>query len=255
MKKILLPALLSFLLLFSVGTSAFAASIGDKLDHPEEGWTRYTNTSDIFKYGTGWEQSQETNGVTFSGTLTGKSKGELQFKFSGTKLRYLTASNYSYSKKVAISIDGNTQYFSPHNEAITDYKTNILIYESPTLTLGEHEVKVWTVEPSTNTLGNDYRFYGIDVIAEQTPTPEPEPIGNRAFLVITMNTGLEKEFDLSMSEVNDFINWYDTKENGTGPARYGINKQNNNKGPFIKRVDYVIFKNILSFEVNEYSIE
>ncbi|MOA52650.1 hypothetical protein D3C78_1759860 [compost metagenome] len=68
-----------------------------------------------------------------------------------------------------------------------------------------------------------------------------------------MTTGLEKEFDLSMDEVNDFINWYDAKENGTGPAKYGINKHNNNKGPFSKRIDYVIFKNILSFEVSEYS--
>lgn len=114
---------------------------------------------------------------------------------------------------------------------------------------------MWTVEPSTNTLSNDYRFYGIDVITEQTPTPQPEPTGERAILTVTMTTGLEKEFDLSMSEVNDFINWYDAKENGLGSPRYGINKHNNNKGPFTKRVDYVIFKNILSFEVDEYSIE
>lgn len=68
-----------------------------------------------------------------------------------------------------------------------------------------------------------------------------------------MDTGLEKEFDLSISEVEAFINWYDTKENGTGPAKYGIDKQTNNKGPFSTRVDYVIFKNILSFEVSEYN--
>lgn len=255
MKKIWLSALLSFVLLFSIGTSAFAASVGDQLDQPEEGWTRYSNTSELFNYGTGWVDSQETNGVTYSATVTGKSKGELQFKFSGTKLRYLTASNYSYSKKVAISIDGNTEYFSPYNGAITDYKTNILIYESPTLHSGEHEVKVWTVEPSTNTLGNDYRFYGIDVISEETPTPqpEPEPTGDRAILTVTMTTGLQKEFDLTMSEVSDFMNWYDAKDNGAGPARYAINKHNNNKGPFTKRVDYVIFKNILSFEVDEYT--
>lgn len=84
------------------------------------------------------------------------------------------------------------------------------------------------------------------------PNPEPKPSGDRAILTVTMITGLDKEFDLSMSEVNDFINWYDAKENGSGPARYGINKHNNNKGPFTKRVDYVVFKNILSFKVDEY---
>ncbi|MNW71031.1 hypothetical protein D3C74_506260 [compost metagenome] len=56
-----------------------------------------------------------------------------------------------------------------------------------------------------------------------------------------------------MSEVEAFMSWYDAKETGAGPAKYGINKHNNNKGPFSKRTYYVIFKNILNFEVSEYS--
>ncbi|OKP94369.1 galactose oxidase [Paenibacillus sp. P46E] len=65
-----------------------------------------------------------------------------------------------------------------------------------------------------------------------------------------MNTGLEKEFDLPMSEVNAFLNWYDT---ASGTTRYGINKHDNNKGPFNSRKEYVIFDKILTFSVNEYS--
>ncbi|MEK4047592.1 fibronectin type III domain-containing protein [Paenibacillus sp. FSL H8-0048] len=84
-----------------------------------------------------------------------------------------------------------------------------------------------------------------------TPSPTPEqPTGDRAILVVTMNTGLEKEFDLPMSEVNAFLNWYDT---ASGSARYGINKHDNNKGPFTSRIDYVIFDKILTFSVDEYS--
>ncbi|MEW9195969.1 Kelch repeat-containing protein [Bacillus velezensis] len=82
---------------------------------------------------------------------------------------------------------------------------------------------------------------------------DPKSNGDRAILTITMTTGLEKEFDLSMEEVNDFINWYDQKDSGTGPSRYEIDKHNNNIGPFENRKDHVIFKNILTFEVNEYS--
>ncbi|MEK3874000.1 hypothetical protein NYE76_29550, partial [Paenibacillus sp. FSL M7-0831] len=82
---------------------------------------------------------------------------------------------------------------------------------------------------------------------------EPEPKGNRAILTITLTTGLEKEYDLSMDEVNSFIEWYDAKDTGTGPVKYAINKHSNNKGPFSKRTDYVIFNNILTFEVNEYN--
>ncbi|MNI62939.1 hypothetical protein D3C73_1182780 [compost metagenome] len=103
-----------------------------------------------------------------------------------------------------------------------------------------HELELWGYDASENP-------------ADPTDPTDPQPTGDRAILTVTMTTGLEKEFDLSMDEVNAFIDWYDAKENGTGPAKYGINKHNNNKGPFSKRTDYVIFKNILTFEVSEYS--
>ncbi len=85
-----------------------------------------------------------------------------------------------------------------------------------------------------------------------TPTPE-QTTGNRAILVVTMNTGLEKEFDLSMEEVNSFITWYENKQSGNGTASYAINKHANNQGPFSSRKDYVIFNKILTFSVDEYS--
>ena len=83
------------------------------------------------------------------------------------------------------------------------------------------------------------------------PDPEPET-GGRAILTIIMTTGLEKEYDLSMTEVNAFIDWYEAKSNGTGSAKFAINKHDNNKGPFSSRKDYVIFDKILTFEVSEY---
>ncbi|GJM70189.1 hypothetical protein HMSSN036_24050 [Paenibacillus macerans] len=92
----------------------------------------------------------------------------------------------------------------------------------------------------------------IKIANDETPEPE-KPSGNRAILVITLDTGLEKEFDLSMEEVNAFITWYENKQAGTGTASYAIDKHNNNKGPFSARKDYVIFDKILTFEVNEYN--
>ncbi|MEK3684949.1 Kelch repeat-containing protein [Paenibacillus sp. FSL R10-2736] len=89
-----------------------------------------------------------------------------------------------------------------------------------------------------------------------TPTPTPEqPTGDRAILVVTMTTGLEKEFDLSMDEVNAFIAWYENKQAGSGTASYAIDKLENNKGPFTSRKDYMIFDKILTFSVDEYSAE
>lgn len=84
--------------------------------------------------------------------------------------------------------------------------------------------------------------------------PDPKPTtGERVILVVTMTTGLEKEFDLSMKEVNDFISWYEGKQAGSGSASYAINKHDNNKGPFSGRKDYMLFDRILTFEVSEYS--
>ncbi|MCE3200447.1 hypothetical protein K3T49_12585 [Paenibacillus sonchi] len=78
------------------------------------------------------------------------------------------------------------------------------------------------------------------------------PSGDRTILTVTLTTGIEKEFDLPISEVNTFFDWYDTT---TGSARYGINKQDNNKCPFSKRIDYVIHDKILTFEVSEYKAQ
>lgn len=44
-----------------------------------------------------------------------------------------------------------------------------------------------------------------------------------------MRTGLEKEFDLSMEEVDSFLTWYENKQAGTGTASYAIDKHDNNK--------------------------
>ncbi|KEQ23358.1 hypothetical protein ET33_17180 [Paenibacillus tyrfis] len=88
---------------------------------------------------------------------------------------------------------------------------------------------------------------------EASATPLEPPVNGRAILTVTLDTGLEKEFDLSMVEVNAFITWYEGKAAGTGPASYAIDKHDNNKGPFKSRKDYVIFNKILTYEVNEYT--
>lgn len=93
------------------------------------------------------------------------------------------------------------------------------------------------------------------VTPSPTITPKPEqPTAGRAILVVTMNTGLEKEFDLSMEEINAFLNWYDARDAGKGPAKFGIDKHNNNIGPFTTRKEYVIFDKILTFSIDEYSL-
>lgn len=106
---------------------------------------------------------------------------------------------------------------------------------------------------------NDVGVSEISNEATGTPKsvvpPIPDSNANKAILVVTLLTGLEKEFDLSMDEVNAFIDWYENKSNGSGSAKYAIDKHNNNKGPFISRKEYMIYDKILTFEVSEYSTE
>ncbi|QUL57592.1 hypothetical protein KDC22_14580 [Paenibacillus tritici] len=102
----------------------------------------------------------------------------------------------------------------------------------------------------TNTSAEPNSVFEIEVFGGSTPTTPEQPTGDRAILVITLVTGTEKEYDLPMSEVSAFIDWYDSSN---GIVKYGINKHNNNKGPFNKRTEYVIHDKILTFEVSEYT--
>ncbi|OKP92497.1 hypothetical protein [Paenibacillus sp. P32E] len=85
-----------------------------------------------------------------------------------------------------------------------------------------------------------------------TTTPE-QPTGDRAILTITLINGVEKEYDLPIAEVNAFLTWYDNRDAGRGPGMYAIDKHTNNKGPFKKRKNYVVFDKILTYEVSEYT--
>jgi hypothetical protein len=88
-------------------------------------------------------------------------------------------------------------------------------------------------------------------IARWTSNFDPN-IELRALLVITMSDEIQKEYDLSMDEINAFITWYDTRATGTGLPHYIFNKDFN-LGPFQSREDYLVFDKIQNFEVMEYT--
>lgn len=143
--------------------------------------------------------------------------------------KVFTFDNEKKYKKYRLNISQNGGY--SYFVTIGEIKMNYTPAPEPTLTP--------TPEPT--------------ISPEPTPTATPElPSGDRAILTITLTTGVDKEFDLSISEVSDFLNWYD---NASGATKYGINKHDNNKGPFSKRTDYVIHDKILSFEVSEYTAQ
>ncbi|MFJ7887193.1 discoidin domain-containing protein [Lysinibacillus xylanilyticus] len=108
-----------------------------------------------------------------------------------------------------------------------------------------------SVSNQVNLTIHELELWGYDTAEKPNPEPNPDPTPdqNRAILVITLVTGVEKEYDLSLEEVNSFINWYDSTN---GEKSYSINRTNKNKGPFKTRKDYFAHDKILMYEVSEY---
>ncbi|MCT4593078.1 MAG: LamG domain-containing protein [Anaeromicrobium sp.] len=73
-----------------------------------------------------------------------------------------------------------------------------------------------------------------------------ETNGNKALLKIIMLNGRENEYDITMTQVKKFLDWY---ENGKG---YYVIEKNHNMGPFVIRKDYLAFDKIMQFEIMEY---
>lgn len=87
-----------------------------------------------------------------------------------------------------------------------------------------------------------------EIPKEKPEEPKEGQSGNKALLKITMAEGTEKEYDMTMKEVNDFIDWY----NKISTPCYTIEKDYN-IGPFESRKDYIVRDKIVSFEVMEYN--
>jgi hypothetical protein len=85
-------------------------------------------------------------------------------------------------------------------------------------------------------------------LANKTEPEKPSNKGNKALLRITMEEGTEKEYDMIIKEVNDFIDWYNKES-----SSYYIIEKDYNIGPFESRKDYIIKNKIVNFEVMEYN--
>ena len=81
------------------------------------------------------------------------------------------------------------------------------------------------------------------IVTEKEPEPQPTP--GKAILSISLVDGKTKDYDISMEEVEKFINWYETKASST----YKFDK---NISPYKSVKEYIVHDKITSFEVREY---
>ncbi len=80
-------------------------------------------------------------------------------------------------------------------------------------------------------------------------TKKVEENKNNAILSISLVNGATKEYDVSMQEVEKFINWFEERSNGKGPSLYSFDKKIN---PYKTVKEYIVHDKIASFEVREY---
>jgi hypothetical protein len=114
------------------------------------------------------------------------------------------------------------------------------------------DVTYYYVVTAFNNAGNSTNSNEASATLQTQIVPEPELAG-RALLTIYISGGQIKEYELSTAELSTFLNWYDAKDAGSGPAKYKFIKTWN-KGPFKARTEYVIFDKILTFDVDEYDV-
>ncbi|MED1915612.1 hypothetical protein P4V64_09870 [Bacillus thuringiensis] len=250
---------ISAILCLLLPLTTYAAQYGDVLPKVEDGWQRYEfNKPDtdpnIQYHGSSW--FMDTTAPTYTGKTSGnsmasKTVGEkIKFDFTGTKLNIRS---YLYSGVYHLKIDG-VDIGDINSNGKTAYGVT---YVNESLTNSRHSVEITVKEPYFWIDSIDIDETGT-VISPDTPNPDPEPepeptpTGNDALLVIKMISGLEKEFELTAAEIEDFINWYNNRADGNGKEIYMFEKDFN-MGPFTARKDYVAFSKIQSFEVMEYT--
>jgi hypothetical protein len=96
---------------------------------------------------------------------------------------------------------------------------------------------------------NDYGESDKSIIVSATP-PITVTTG-RALLNIIMTNGSNKEYDLSIAEVDTFLQWYENTMASGGIGYYKFEKTYN-LGPFTRRDEYLTCQQMMYFEVNQY---
>ncbi|MBY6932214.1 Ig-like domain-containing protein [Clostridium botulinum] len=98
------------------GIIANAATVGEQLLQPEEGWKRYDDNDKNINY-FDFETEKWRNSNMFKDAATincnvGVNKGEVRFKFKGTSFRIISVSGPRRASNVDIYVDGEKESFS-----------------------------------------------------------------------------------------------------------------------------------------------
>lgn len=154
LKKILSLFLICVVAIMSLPFVSSAATVGQSLASPEDGWQRYQyDCGKINFYGTKWGLGSQT--LSYVSQWQVKGAG-FKFKFSGTKFRIVAAKWSTFSKNITVKIDGvnvdTASFYSSSNVSAP-----VLMYEKTGLDSGEHEVEF------INNTAEYLSFFAVDI--------------------------------------------------------------------------------------------
>ncbi|RCX09886.1 hypothetical protein DFR58_13325 [Anaerobacterium chartisolvens] len=156
--------LLAMIMVMSVlCVNAFAATVGEQLTSPEEGWKRIDDKDSSIIYSDGFKL--DTNDVLYNrghhystSPTTGKF---IKFKFYGTKLRIIdTIYSNRLKNGCTIRIDGEPEFYNIY-EQTSIIKRQYIVYEKLDLPLSAHRVEIIFNEDSSN--GSYFSLDAIDI--------------------------------------------------------------------------------------------
>ena len=127
-----------FWVIFNNNNSIYAATVGEQLPVPENGWQRYDDTDPNIVYTGTWETENSTGNYLHTGHYT-ETNGKYQFKFYGTKIRLIVVKNTNHPTNIPVKIDGITYTYSEYSSSA---KRQVLGFEKTDLEMGSHTVEV-----------------------------------------------------------------------------------------------------------------
>lgn len=119
--------------------AANAATVGEQLLQPEEGWRRYDDEDSNLKFiGESWEEQEHKSFLNGKFKYASEKGAYVEFKFYGTKLRFIGAKDI-YRPSFSVTIDDTLYNEGTENG---DILYQALLFEVKDLPLKEHIVKI-----------------------------------------------------------------------------------------------------------------
>ena len=307
--------------------NVYAATLGDKLTSPEDGWTRYDDTNENIVYLVTWDIDNLVD--YYGGSVNyaiSDGKNKIKFNFKGSKLRLIADIYNNKCKQVMIKIDNILA--GEYNQYCEAGIPQVLVFEVNDLNNKEHIIEIvgddegyfnidaidtdgellpyitqpinltatssidsitlnWDAVDRTDSyiilrkttadsinkiiaskvtettyIDNDIEagvtyYYVVRAVKDGVESSDSNVASamvektNPAVLQIKLSTTDIYEYRITMNEVDNFINWYTDRLNGTGLPFYKF-AHDSNIEPYTDSNEYLIFNKIVRFKVKEY---